>query len=69
MNGVEMFGGVLVFGGVTTTHLSARKAQTKVHPGVASLQALLATVGFLRNLVDLVQVGASGHARLQSLSV
>jgi hypothetical protein len=64
VNGVEMFGSVLVLGGITATDVAAREAETKMNPRVAGLQTLLATVGFRSNLVDLVQVRASGHARL-----
>jgi hypothetical protein len=69
VNGVEMFGGVLILGRVTAADVSTREAQTKMNPSIAGLQTLLATVGFRSNFVDLFQVGATGHARLLSSSV
>jgi hypothetical protein len=51
-----MFRGVLVFGGVATTHVSAAQAQAQVDPTVARLQALFATLGFWLHALDLIKV-------------
>jgi len=42
---MEVFAGVLVFGGITAADVSAFEAQAKVNPGVAHFQAFFATGG------------------------
>ena len=44
LGAMKMFGGVLVLGGVTAPHMPALHAQAQVHPGIAHLQALFATL-------------------------
>lgn len=53
---VKVFGGVFIFRGVATADMAALQAQPQVYPSVARLQALLATLGTRRDLLDLVQM-------------
>jgi len=55
---VEMFGGVLVLGRITTSHMSTNKAQAQVNPGVAGLNTVLTDVLIRFFDFDLIQVGA-----------
>jgi hypothetical protein len=41
---VEVFGGMLVFGGIAAAHVTAAQAQAQVDPGIANLHAVLANV-------------------------
>ena len=40
---MEVFGGMLILGRVAAAHLAANQAQPQMNPGVADLQALLAS--------------------------
>jgi hypothetical protein len=55
---VKMFGGVLVLGRITTSHVSTNKAQAQVNPGVAGLNTVLTDVLIRFFDFDLIQVGA-----------
>jgi hypothetical protein len=57
---LEMFGGVLVFGGIATPHMATFKADPQVHPCIANAQAILATTGGGLHVTDLVQMAANG---------
>ena len=58
-----MLGGVLVFRGITTTHVAAGQTKSKVDPGVSDLQAVFAAFGARRDLSDLIDVLAGfGHS-------
>jgi len=61
--GVEVFCGVLVFGGVAAAYVAAGAAPAEVDPGVAHRNALGADVfGFGFDGLDLVEVGTFfGH--------
>src|ERR1700722_5974016 len=60
---MEMFRVVLILRRVATTHMSALQAQSQVHPGVAHLQALFASVGCERlHVPNLIQMCTSFHA-------
>jgi len=52
----KVFGGVLIFGRITAADMSARQAQTQVHPRIAHLEALLTAVGSRLDRADLVKV-------------
>jgi hypothetical protein len=55
---VEMFGGVLILGRVAAADVSATETQTKVHPGVAGLNAVLTDVRGSGSNLNIVQVRA-----------
>ena len=57
---LEMFGGVLVLGGIATAHMATFKASAQVHPCIANAQAILATTGGGLYVTNLVQVAANG---------
>jgi hypothetical protein len=40
---MEVLGGVLILGRIAAAHLAAYQAQSQMHPGVAYLQAFLAS--------------------------
>jgi hypothetical protein len=61
LGGVEMLGCVLILGGITASDVSAGQTKAQMNPSIAGLQALLATVGVRRNLMDLFQMCASCH--------
>jgi hypothetical protein len=48
---MEVFGGVLVFGGITAADVSAFEAEAKVNPSVAHFQAFFATGGVRAHFV------------------
>jgi hypothetical protein len=56
----EMGGGVLVFGAVTATYVTAHHAQPQVDPRIADTQAVFASIRAWRDRFDLIEVGA-GH--------
>jgi hypothetical protein len=58
---VKMLGGVLVLRRIAAPDVAANEAQAQMHPGVAHLQALLATVGVRLHVFDLVEMCAFGH--------
>jgi hypothetical protein len=51
-----MLRGVFVFRTVAASDVSAFAAQSQMHPSVAKLEALLATVGFWLYIFDLIGV-------------
>jgi hypothetical protein len=53
---VEVFGGVLVLGGVATADVSADEAHAEVDPAVAGFEAFLAAFGVGTDVVDPVEV-------------
>src|ERR687898_644437 len=58
---VEVLRRVLVLRGIATPDVTANAAEPQMHPGVADLQALLATFGRpWRNVANLVEVGTRG---------
>src|SRR4051812_26636115 len=59
---MEMLGGVLVLGVVAAADVATGPAKAQVHPGVAHLQAFLATVGAGAVGLDRPQM-AAGHPR------
>jgi hypothetical protein len=58
LNGVKMFGGVLVFRRIAAADVSALHAKAEVDPGIAHLQALFATLRFRVHVMDVIEVGA-----------
>lgn len=44
-DGVEMFGGMLILGGIAAADVTADHAQTQVDPGIAHLDALFTDMG------------------------
>ena len=59
VGGVEMFGGVLILGGVTATDMSTNEALAQMYPGVTGFQAFLASVCTGRNLLYLIEMATS----------
>ena len=57
----EMLCGMLVFRRVTTSHVAAGHAQSQMDPGVANLEALLATASMWSDVFDLFDVGTGIH--------
>jgi hypothetical protein len=55
---VEVLGGVLVLGRVTTADLSTDEAHTQVDPGIAHLHALFTDMFLCFSYFDLVKMGA-----------
>jgi hypothetical protein len=51
---VEVGGRVLVLGAVAAAHVTATQTQAKVHPGIATLQAFLATSRASGDFLDLI---------------
>jgi hypothetical protein len=61
---LEMFGGVLVLGGIATADMAAFEAEAQVHPCIANAQAILAPIGGGLYVSDLVEMAANGwHGR------
>ena len=58
---MEVFGGVLVFGGITAADVSAFEAEAKVNPGVAHFQAFFATGGVRGHFVEGREMCAGRH--------
>jgi hypothetical protein len=64
---LEMFGGVLVLGGIATAHMAAFEADAQVHPCIANAQAILATIGrglYVLNLVEMAANSWHGVSRI-----
>src|ERR1700676_1563671 len=61
---VEMFRSVSIFGGVATADVSTLKAQPKVYPTVAHLQALFTAFGMRFDVLDLIEMRALSHFSL-----
>src|SRR5687768_11047990 len=64
--GVEVLRRVLVLRGIATPDVAANPTEAQMDPGVADLQALLATIGGARrNVANLVEMGTRhGHSFL-----
>ena len=58
---MKVFGGVLVFGGITAADVSAFEAEAKVNPGVAHFQAFFATGGVRGHFVEVREMCAGRH--------
>jgi hypothetical protein len=59
---VKVLGSVLVPGVVATTHMPAQQTEPEVYPGVAGLEALLASLLCRMPYFDLIEVRAGfGH--------
>ena len=52
---------VLAWGGIAASHVAARKAEPKVNPSPARLQALFTALCMWLNVLDLVQVRTLVH--------
>ena len=61
MGRMEVFGGMLVFRRIATTDVPTAQAQAKMHPAIAHLQALFATLAMRRDFPDLIEMGALSH--------
>jgi hypothetical protein len=60
--GVEMLGGMLIFGGIAAAHVAAEEAEAEMYPGIAHFQALFAAFAFWFDLFNLIEVRANvGH--------
>src|SRR5216683_4231814 len=65
LGSTKVLGGVLVFRGVAAADVPAALTQTQVHPTVAHLETLFASLGFRLYGTDLIGVGAVvGHSSL-----
>jgi len=53
---VEVFGSVLVFGGVAAADVSAEEAHAEMDPAVSGLEALFAAFGVWVDVLDLFEV-------------
>jgi hypothetical protein len=60
---VEMFGGMLILGGIAAAHVAADQAQAEMDPSVAHFQAFLASGAAGRHFADFLDVRATvcGH--------
>lgn len=56
---MKMLGGVFVLRAIATPHMATDKAEPKMDPFVAGLEAFLAPVGARRNGSDLIEMSAS----------
>ena len=66
---VEVLRGMLVFGGVAASDMTAFQAQTQVHPGIAGFHAIFADVFRGMKDADLIEMGTvwfPGHEFLLS---
>jgi hypothetical protein len=61
VDGVKMFCCVLIFGRIAATDVATRHAQSQMNPGVAHLQALLASVRVRLHVSNLIGVRAMLH--------
>jgi hypothetical protein len=66
MRGVEVFGGVLVFGRVAAADMAAFETQPEMHPDVAHFEAFFAAHGVRLYFFDLPQVSATGSHGISS---
>jgi hypothetical protein len=58
---VEVLGSVFVLRGVAAADVAAGKARSKMDPGVAELDALVADIGFGRLILAVLKMLAKGH--------
>jgi hypothetical protein len=59
---VKVFGCVLVFRRIATTHMAADHAQTQMNPGVADFQAVLTSACMRFDVSNLIDVRAFVHS-------
>ena len=64
LGGAKVLGRMLVLGGIAAADVSAVKAETKMNPCVAHLQALFATLGVRFDWLEVLYVLATVHADL-----
>jgi hypothetical protein len=64
LGGMEVFGGVLILGGVAAADMAADQAHAEMHPPVAALEAFLASTGVGADILNLVEVGTLGSHEL-----
>jgi hypothetical protein len=63
LRGVKVLGGMLVFRRIAASHVPAQQAKPEMYPGIAGLEALLATFLIGMPEMDLVEMLAlSLHA-------
>jgi hypothetical protein len=58
---MEVFGGVLIPGGIAASHMAAVHAEAKVNPSIAAFQALFAAARMRLDVMNLIQVRALRH--------
>jgi hypothetical protein len=56
LGGVKMLGRVFVFGRIAAAHVAAAQAQAQMNPGIAHLEAFLASAGVRLHVLNLVEV-------------
>ena len=56
VGGMEMFGGMLVLGGITAAYMPTLEAQAQVYPGISNFQTILASIGAGCDLSYLVKM-------------
>jgi hypothetical protein len=61
VSGVEVLSGVLILGRVAAANVATRKTQAKMNPGVAHLEALLASFCFGVDGLDFFTVRTVSH--------
>src|SRR5690349_19478293 len=54
--GVEMFGGMLVLGGIAAAHMPALEAQAQVYPSISNFQTILTTIRAGRDVAYFVEM-------------
>jgi hypothetical protein len=65
LGGVKVLGGVLILGGIAAAHVAAFQAGAQVDPGIAHLEAFLASFGARFYSWTLLQVMARLHVSLR----
>ena len=67
---VEMFGGVCVFGTITTADMAARQTLPEGNPFVPSLHTVFTNTGIMRReFFDLITVGTSTICHISNVSL
>jgi hypothetical protein len=67
---VKVFGGMFVFGRITTANMAAFHAQAQMDPGVARFQAFLTTLWRMRlDVVNMIEMGAGVHLSILQLLI
>jgi len=56
VGGVEMFGGVLVLGGIAAAHVPTLEAQAQVYPCISNSQTILTTIRAGRDVAYFVEM-------------
>jgi hypothetical protein len=54
LGAMKVLSGVLVFRRIAAAHVPARQTEAKMHPPIASLQALFASSSVGLNILDLI---------------